>query len=362
MPEAMPSTFSSEHYFKTQSSPPKLSEEIDRVRDFILEHVHQKRRIVLITKQKSGGTTVPLEHNVVRFLDNFSAGTRGSASAEYFLRTNRYAVIFLYRSHSLQPFSRRYSHSTHPFLDLLHLPNELGQKPSSGEPLFGPLPPAPLEVPSGPATISVPDGELRPLAAVLRAYHTVRAQNLLHTISFVTVNEYLWLLRAVARVMGEPSIGLGRSALLYLAAAVSDFFIPEQKLSEHKIQSRKGSLVLEMDAVPKVLKDLAQEWSNQAYTVSFKLETDETLLIPKARAALERYGHQLVIANELHTRKHQVLFVERTGEVETVALPESTNVPIVGTNPGVTGTEEVEIEDQIVERLVKRHDQWIVLG
>lgn len=346
--------FSSDHYFQTQSPPPKLSEEINRVKEFVLHHVQQDRRVVLIT---SGGTTVPLEHNVVRFLDNFSAGTRGSASAEYFLRTNRYAVIFLYRSHSLQPFSRRYSHSTHPFLDLLHLPNESSPEPGPGQPLFGPLPPAPLEVPTGPATISVTDSEMGPLAAVLRAYHTVREKNLLLTIPFVTVNEYLWLLRSVARVMGEPSVGLGRSALLYLAAAVSDFFIPEQKLSEHKIQSGKGSLVLEMDAVPKVLKDLAQEWTNQAYTVSFKLETDKTLLVPKAQAALERYGHQLVIANELHTRKHQVIFVMKNGQVERIGLPQFSSVPIVGTNP--EGRDQVEIEDQIVERLIRRHDEWI---
>ncbi|VDK65121.1 unnamed protein product [Anisakis simplex] len=36
-------------------------------------------RIALVT---SGGTRVPLEKNAVRFIDNFSMGTRGSASAE----------------------------------------------------------------------------------------------------------------------------------------------------------------------------------------------------------------------------------------------------------------------------------------
>lgn len=34
---------------------------------------------------QSGGTTVPIEMNTVRFVDNFSAGTRGSASTEYVL-------------------------------------------------------------------------------------------------------------------------------------------------------------------------------------------------------------------------------------------------------------------------------------
>ena len=31
---------------------------------------------------QSGGTTVPLERNTVRYLDNFSEGRRGSSSAE----------------------------------------------------------------------------------------------------------------------------------------------------------------------------------------------------------------------------------------------------------------------------------------
>ena len=30
----------------------------------------------------SGGTTVPLEQNTVRFIDNFSSGERGAVSAE----------------------------------------------------------------------------------------------------------------------------------------------------------------------------------------------------------------------------------------------------------------------------------------
>ena len=40
------------------------------------------RRIVCVT---SGGTTVPLERNTVRFIDNFSTGNRGAALAERFL-------------------------------------------------------------------------------------------------------------------------------------------------------------------------------------------------------------------------------------------------------------------------------------
>ena len=43
----------------------------------------QVRPIVCVT---SGGTTVPLERHCVRFIDNFSGGTRGALSAERFLQ------------------------------------------------------------------------------------------------------------------------------------------------------------------------------------------------------------------------------------------------------------------------------------
>lgn len=45
-----------------------------------------RRPIVCVT---SGGTTVPLERHCVRFIDNFSGGTRGALSAEFFLEVSR---------------------------------------------------------------------------------------------------------------------------------------------------------------------------------------------------------------------------------------------------------------------------------
>ena len=40
--------------------------------------------------------------------------------------------------------------------------------------------------------------------------------------------------------------------------------------------------------------------------ISFKLETDNNILIQKAESALERYHHQLVIGNLLQTRKKKL--------------------------------------------------------
>ncbi|TFK26141.1 phosphopantothenate-cysteine ligase [Coprinopsis marcescibilis] len=332
-----PTTFSAEEYFATQLPPPTLQQDVARVKEFVETHAKEARGVVLVT---SGGTTVPLELNVVRFLDNFSAGTRGATSAEYFLKAG-YAVIFMHRQFSLQPFSRHYSHSTNPFLDFLEIEEREGETTP---------------------TISVTPTKREHLLDVLSMYKKVHRAGTLHTLTFVTVNDYLWLLRAVCQEMSV----LGRKGLFYLAAAVSDFFLPRQKMSEHKIQSGKGSLRIEMDQVPKILKPLVDEWTKEGFIVSFKLETDDKLLIPKARQALERYGHQVVIGNDLHRRKFEVVFVSRKNNSIDgtsspsfeehwirIALPEDHHGPV---------HEGKEIEEDIVAELLRRHTAWIEKG
>ena len=196
-----------------------------------------------------------------------ATGTRGATSAEYFLKAG-YAVIFMHRQFSLQPFSRHYSHSTHPFLDFLEI-DESSQSSTSG---------------SSPR-ITVRPSEEPQLLEVLSTYKAVQRAGTLLTLNFVTVNDYLWQLRAVSQ---ELSV-LGRNCLYYLAAAVSDFFLPRQKMvrrelsdrrehhvtsrsqSVHKIQSGKGSLHIEMDQVPKILKPLVAEWTREGFIVSFKV-------------------------------------------------------------------------------------------
>ena len=128
-------------------------------------------------------------------------GTRGSTSAEYLLSAG-YAVIFLHRQHSLKPFSRHYSHSLNPFLDLLNLPEAEEQN------------------------ISVTNQDANELLPVLRAYKEAQAAGTLLQMDFNTVNDYLWILREMAGVMGV----LGRRGMFYLAAAVSDFFLPLDRM------------------------------------------------------------------------------------------------------------------------------------
>ncbi|CAI2371792.1 unnamed protein product [Moneuplotes crassus] len=78
---------------------------IDRIEAFLSGLEKDSSKIAFIT---SGGTSVPLEKNVVRSIENFSTGKRGSLLAEYFLK-NEYHVVFLTRSGTLQPFTNHFS-------------------------------------------------------------------------------------------------------------------------------------------------------------------------------------------------------------------------------------------------------------
>lgn len=329
-------------YFEHNPAPAQLSQLSSSAKSFIAQHSSASRRVALVT---SGGTTVPLENQTVRFIDNFSAGTRGACSAEYFLE-NGYAVIFLHRQFSLLPYSRHYSHSTNCFLDYL------------------------TGTEDGPVVVQ--NEYQQQMAGVLRRYRKAKKENTLLLLPFTTVNEYLWYLRELA-VQMQP---LGANALFYLAAAVSDFFVPAKRMVEHKIQSSEdfykpngsgdlgaeqdkapaahmdgGSLIIDLDPVPKFLKLLVDEWSPHAMIVSFKLETDPALLGIKAQTALDKYAHHLVIGNLLNTRKWEVLFVSKQDGEKWLRVPKSQRIG----SGGKSGVGEVEIESWIVPEVERLH-------
>ncbi|KAI4184072.1 MAG: hypothetical protein L6R41_004999 [Letrouitia leprolyta] len=296
-------------YFDLNPAPRSLQAHTTLVKAFIAEHLEQSvpskhnRRVVLVT---SGGTTVPLENQTVRFIDNFSAGTRGATSAEYFLEAG-YAVIFLHRQFSLLPYSRHYSHSTNCFLDFVTEAEDGG--------------------------VMINQEYQDKMRDVSRKYTAAKNNNTLLLLPFTTITEYLWLLKEVAILM-RP---LGPEGLFYLAAAVSDFFVPKDRMTEHKIQSseidrssegtqeRSSSvgkkLIIDLDPVPKLLRDLVGGWAPQGMIVSFKLETDPSILISKSKQALKRYSHHLVVGNLLSTRKWEVVFVTPDGEEYWITVP-----------------------------------------
>jgi phosphopantothenate---cysteine ligase (ATP) len=346
-------------YFKTNPAPKAVSKHQTLGREFIQFHLENDpdRRIVLVT---SGGTTVPLENQTVRFIDNFSAGTRGATSAEYFLQ-HGYAVIFLHRQFSLLPYSRHYSHSTNCFLDFM-------DEASDG-------------------SVTVAQEYQEKMKRVLRQYQHAKQERLLLLLPYTTVTEYLFALRDLTVLM-RPLKG---RALFYLAAAVSDFFIPRDRMEEHKIQSRETNgekigggaskqLIINLDPVPKFLSTLVQQWAPRgSMIVSFKLETDPSLLVSKAEQSLDKYQHDLVIGNLLTTRKWEVVFISRDGGEKWVRVPKprrsksfSGVAEMVGLADrkkleepepvdltGGTVTEGLEIESLMIPELKKIHDRMI---
>ncbi|KAI8062741.1 DNA/pantothenate metabolism flavoprotein [Gongronella butleri] len=299
-------------FFEQNRPPANLPEFETKLQAFVEDQQRKGNRIVFIT---SGGTTVPLENNTVRFIDNFSNGTRGACSAEYFLKAG-YAVVFMHRQFSLQPFQRHFvPHPSMGFLDYLESRQD---------------------------GVHVNATHEQQVAAVLAEYQEAKQSNRLLLLDFVTLPDYLFKLKSSTRILSA----MQSNVMYYLAAAVSDFFIPSEKMNEHKIQSRDGGLTLTLDQVPKFLKPLVSVWANKALIVSFKLETDEALLVPKARQALKSYGHQVVVANMLHTRKQTVTVITTSSEHVVVMSPQEL-------------AQHVEIESRIIPQLIHIHDGWI---
>ncbi|XP_043977299.1 phosphopantothenate--cysteine ligase isoform X2 [Gambusia affinis] len=295
--------------------PSHVEEVKENMAAFAARHVEVGRRVVLIT---SGGTKVPLESRTVRFLDNFSSGRRGASSAEYFIDSG-YAVIFLHRHRSLYPYTRLFS--TVNMLDALQL------RAGNGEVA---------------AEVVVDQQVLPNIARVLKRYNEVKDGGLLLPIEFNTLSEYLHLLKAAAQALSS----IGSKAMFYLAAAVSDFYIPASEMPEHKIQSSNGPLQLSMKMVPKILSPLVKDWAPQAFVTSFKLETDPTILLDRARRALDTYRHQAVVANVLDSRRGYVV----------VVTPESRDELVVTEGDVEKG---VEIEERIVSNLTTAHNKFI---
>lgn len=344
------SEITEEDYFARNPQPSSTAQQITLAREFIIRHAQASpaRRVVLVT---SGGTTVPLENQTVRFIDNFSAGTRGATSAEYFLAQG-YAVIFLHRQFSLLPYSRHYSHSTDCFLDFMSEVQTVRRAEGSA--------------------VVVREEYQDKMIKVLRQYQRAKSEGTLLLLPYTTITEYLWALRDIAALMKS----LGPKAMFYLAAAVSDFFVPKDRMVEHKIQSGEefnkealasdstgdgsesgppaahmegGSLIIDLDPVPKFLKALVDIWAPGAMIVSFKLETDPSILTQKARYALEKYAHHLVIGNLLTTRKWEVVFVSAAEGEQWIRVPRE----------GKMGEPVAEIESLIIPEVAKLHDKFI---
>lgn len=178
------------------------------------------------------------------------------------------------------------------------------------------------------------------LQSTLRNYKRIKRQGLLLTVEFTTVDDYLHKLQLCAEAIHI----CGSLALVYLTAAVSDFYIPEEKRTLHKIQSRDygitsssptssiginteatesgvqiqpdNTLTMTLYPVTKVIPKLRRTWCPRAFVVSFKLETDASILRQKSILAMEKNDVHLVIGNELATRYEKVFVLSRSNDVD----------------------------------------------
>ncbi|XP_007492996.1 phosphopantothenate--cysteine ligase isoform X1 [Monodelphis domestica] len=298
--------------------PPGLARCAALMQRFAARLGSQGRRVVLVT---SGGTKVPLEARTVRFLDNFSSGRRGAVSAESFLSAG-YGVLFLHRARSAFPFAHRFPPQT--WLAAL--------RPVKGE----------AEVPSSRLLLEAEATSLPGFAAALRSYQKAADAGNFLSVEFATLTDYLHLLQAAAQAL-RP---LGSCAMFYLAAAVSDFYVPASEMPEHKIHSSGGPLQITMKLVPKMLSPLVKDWAPKAFVISFKLETDPTVVIDHARKALETYRHQVVVANILESRRSYVVIVTKDSETQLSLSDEEMG-------------KGMEIEEKIVSNLQSRHIAFI---
>lgn len=282
-----------------------------KITEFIQYHLKKNNRLVVIT---SGGTTVPLEAKTVRFIDNFSMGTRGSVSGEEFIKKS-YAVLFLHRKRSLVPYERKLQNLN--VLDLMHYASDR-------------------------ESFKFDKSASLDMKMLFDTYTEARKNNLLLKIEYTSVFDYLSFLEYTCRAVDC----LKSNVLLYLAAAVSDFYIPKAELPEHKIQSSKTELQLNLKPVPKCLGKIRLEWCSQAFIVSFKLETDVNLLNEKCKRSLANYKQDVVVGNILEKRKESVSVMKSNGDVNVIRLS-----PVVE-----------EIEELIIGYLENLHTEFIKKG
>ncbi|PPD93109.1 hypothetical protein GOBAR_DD09951 [Gossypium barbadense] len=145
------------------------------------------------------------------------------------------------------------------------------------------------------------------------------ADGILLKLPFVTIFEYLQMLKIISSSMRT----LGPRAMFYLAAAVSDFYVPWKSMVEHKIQSASGPLdmrlmqnllkvVIQMNALRVMYHELI---GSILSGFDQQLETDSKILLEKAIMALKKYKMNAVVANELLTRKEVVTVVTDNGNI-----------------------------------------------
>lgn len=257
--------------------------------------------------------------------------------AERFL-SNGYAVIFLCKSDSARPFTP-IGKSVDELMEMLAEEGAPISSCGSGD-----------EEGKSPASeLRVANSALINCLAGRRSY-----KDSLCTVTFDSVVEYVYMLKRICETMRDmfstatdlnPSTGGGtdicRRPLVVLPAAVSDYYLPLKAMAEHKISGDTG-LDLHLECVPKGLGALRHMWlrGTDALIVSFKLETDQNVLLKKAHYNLDAYDLEVVVANLLHNYKHEVQLVFKGNKDST---------EVIRAPSDAAGSIEIPLTDRLCE-------------
>jgi len=399
---------------------PELSNEemdglVPLLQAFTTRHQSHHRPIALVT---SGGTATDLEVHAVRYLDNFSTGQRGSISVEEFLKRG-YAVIHLWREGSASPYSRVLSkllgaqQANHGLsfdaigklfqgqqYDDEAEEDEMESENDHSKNHLDPWLTSTKSKKKMRFDAKVEDNEITGtnnrmnltkkilnstiLQTKLRERSNVVKEGMILTVPFRTVEQYLAKLKLCSEAIDDcQSLGL-----IYLTAAVSDFYIPKSEKAEHKIQSRDyglekkvdnkqvpksnvatsirmdpdtNCLHLKLSPVPKMLSLIRDDLAPNAFCVSFKLETDKNILIEKARLAIKKYDVHMVIGNVLESRYEKVWILQKRGvDVTGDEGCEGSELQIkeISRNDASTSSMD-ELEDAMISYVVEKHFEYI---
>lgn len=107
------------------------------------------------------------------------------------------------------------------------------------------------------------------------------------------------------------------------------------------MQSTKDLLNITLYPVKKQIYLIKDEWSPKSFVISFKLETDENILIHKSIKSIEQAKSDFVIANLLQTRYDRVLIINKLEKYE------------------ISKGNCSYIEENIVNKITQLHDDYI---
>jgi len=292
-----------------------ISARRNQIDSFLLQQVIKQRKCVIVT---SGGTTVPLERNTVRYITNFSVGTRGARSTEEFIKQG-YAVIYLHAKSAVRPFRRDHIHLNAHDFEFNEATQQFVLKHASAK-------------------------QQQERIETFLMLEKIDKEQLLLEVVYDNVYEYLLLFEASATCLQQ----CGTLGMYYAASAVSDFFIPWEELSQHKIQSKDGGLDLQLKQVPKMLHLLKGKWCPSAFCISFKLETDENIINDKVSESFKKYKMNAICSNLLQNY-NDVMWINEPTMTKQIKL----------VRDDAMKAQHKTLEILLIPKLVELHDAYI---